>query len=95
MADPKRLLIAAVVLLTACTEEPVERMQTNNDGVPLALLFQHDGCNVYRFLDGGRHHYYADCGGTLSKRTQTTSTGKTTVSTTYVEDVPNGRPRVR
>lgn len=32
----------------------------------LVLLFEHDGCKVYRFNDGLREVYYSDCRGQTS-----------------------------
>jgi hypothetical protein len=29
--------------------------------VPVTLLFEHDGCKVFRFGDNGRNHYFVHC----------------------------------
>jgi hypothetical protein len=55
-------IAAASVVLSGCNEAPVATGPTNNPNVPVAMLFEHDGCRVYRFWDG-RYHYYATCGG--------------------------------
>lgn len=57
------------LLAAACAEEPVSVSSSNNPNVPVALLFEHDGCRVYRFKDAGRLHYYATCDG-KAERTQ-------------------------
>jgi hypothetical protein len=54
-------LFALCALLLACAEDPVSTSSTNNPDVPVALLFTHDGCKVYRFMDNG-YHYFARCG---------------------------------
>jgi hypothetical protein len=59
-----RLLIAIPValLLVACTKEPISTEASDNPAVPVALLFNHEGCSVYRFEDNGRSHYFTRCG---------------------------------
>lgn len=54
-------LVLAVVI--GCTEvkEPVRNESTDNPTIPVALLFEHEGCRVYRFIDADRYRYYADC----------------------------------
>jgi hypothetical protein len=54
-------------LLTGCTSDPVGTNATNNKNFTVDLLFENDGCRVYRFADGGQLVYYANCGA----RTQT------------------------
>lgn len=58
--------IAAVAMLTACERSPVSTSVTNNPEVPVSYLFEHEGCRVYRFHDGGYRHYFVNCGGTAS-----------------------------
>ncbi len=50
------------VLLLGCVERaaPQSVHGTSNPGVTVALLFEHDGCKVYRFVDGNAH-YYVHC----------------------------------
>ena len=59
----KKLLLLAALSLAGCYNEPVSKATSDNSSVELSVLFSHDGCNVYRFWDGGRYHYYADCRG--------------------------------
>ena len=40
--------------------------QTENPEIEVGLLFTHEGCRVYRFLDRYRYVYYADCGSSAS-----------------------------
>ncbi len=50
-----------VLLLLACPQDPISTETTNNLNVPVEVLFNHDGCTMYRFEDGGRDHYFARC----------------------------------
>jgi hypothetical protein len=49
------------VLLCSCTKEAQEHSTTSNSEFKVELLFRHDGCEVFRFEDGGRDHYYVRC----------------------------------
>ena len=53
-------LLCLLAGLSACETSPVSTQQTDNKEVTVDLLFTHDGCKVYRFLDDG-FHYYAVC----------------------------------
>lgn len=58
----KTLLAAlAASLLVGCYADPVSTTGTNNPAVPVSLLFEHEGCKVYRFTDAGRERYFANC----------------------------------
>ncbi len=76
-------LIFAALLLAGCLNKPVSTTATNNPELNLNLLFEHDGCKVYRFYDG-RSVYYTDCRGSAMAPV-TTSTGK--ITTTYMDAV--------
>lgn len=71
------LLLAIVLLLSACRNDAKEITQNGN--FQLELLFIQDGCKVYRFLDGGRCIYWSTCAGKL-QRNWTSSSGKSTVT---------------
>lgn len=75
-------LLLLAVLLTGCTAKPVATHITNNPEVPVSLLFEHDGCKMYRFEDNGYYHYYAKC----ENATSTTSTDQSAGKTTYPEE---------
>ena len=49
-----------LLLLTGCMTEPIATAPTNNASIQVDLLFEHDGCRVYRFRDVS-YHYYAQC----------------------------------
>lgn len=57
---------AALLLVSACSKKAQEVSATSNWEIPIELLFEKDGCKVYRFEDGGRDHYYTTCEGSVS-----------------------------
>ena len=62
-----RLLLIFILFLVSCVKDP---KSTEHEGeFAIQLLFEHDGCKVYRFSDGGRFIYYSSCNG----RTQYTA----------------------
>jgi uncharacterized lipoprotein YehR (DUF1307 family) len=55
------------VLLTSCgPREPIKEVSTNNPEYNVQLLFEVDGCKVYRFADSGRILYFTTCQGSIS-----------------------------
>ena len=60
----RKLLIVLCLGLFGCANEPISRTYTNNNEIHVELLFEHDGCKVYRFYDGG-YKYYTDCRGSV------------------------------
>lgn len=67
----KYLLPLLLIGLVGCEADPVSTKQTNNPQVAVSLLFENDGCKVYRFSDNGEPHYYAHCAtGTVSTSTE-------------------------
>lgn len=57
----RAIAVFALVFLAGCYADPVSTAGTNNPQVPVSLLFEHDGCRVYRFTDYGRERYFANC----------------------------------
>lgn len=53
-------------LLVGCSEEPISEDRTDNPDIAVSTLFTHEGCTVYRFVDGGRNVYYTNCSGEAS-----------------------------
>lgn len=53
-------LIAALGI-TGCAHDAVSTAATTNIEVKVDLLFEHDGCKMYRFEDEGYYHYWANC----------------------------------
>lgn len=63
-----RIALCALLTLSACAPAPQEpgRQPTPREYYEAKALFSVDGCKVWRFRDGGRSHYFADCRGTVS-----------------------------
>lgn len=63
----KKVLLALAVIATvsSCKEMLKEEIQTDNQNIKVQLLFEHDGCKVYRFYDA-RWVYYTDCSGSTA-----------------------------
>ncbi len=53
------LALTLVVTTVCCLNDPVSTQPTNNAHVPVSLLFEHDGCKVFRFTDGQYARYFA------------------------------------
>lgn len=58
----RKTVVLLALLALACEATPVSTNRTSNPGLLVELLFEHDGCRVYRFRDNGNLHYYAHCG---------------------------------
>ena len=81
--------VAAMALaLSGCGEDPVSQSRTDNPAINVGLLFEHEGCRVYRFKDYGRPIYYTHCpsGASRTEWHEHTNNGKT--STTQWFGVP-------
>ena len=59
------LAAAAIVWLVGCTKDPVSVNTTNNPSMKVELLFEYEGCKVYRFQDYV-NHYFTNCTQTIS-----------------------------
>jgi hypothetical protein len=81
----KYLLLA--LLLYGCMHKSVSREKKAD--FELEFLFEKDGCKMYRFYDGGRYVYWANCNGKVnSDYTTTMSNGKTaTTINHYTESI--------
>lgn len=73
----KNILIFFTTFILSCKGESIQ--SENKGDFKLELLFEKDGCKVYRFYDGGRCVYWADCRGRIHAD-RTTNTGKNTVT---------------
>lgn len=67
-------ILGISLLVTSCLKDP-QSMTTVGNGFKVEFLFEKDGIKMYRFLDGGRHHYFTSTGETISSQ----SDGKNTV----------------
>jgi hypothetical protein len=59
-------IVASLLVLGGCGVDPVETKPSNNPSVSVDVLFQVDGCKVYRFWDHGEARYFANCRGSVS-----------------------------
>ncbi len=60
-----------VIIFGACTNEPISSERVGKDSeIKVDYLFQKDGVKVYRFIDGGRVHYFTTNGETISTQTE-------------------------
>jgi hypothetical protein len=82
-----------LLALAACNNDAVGVAQTNNNNVVVELLFENDGCRVYRFSDAGYNRYYADCGPVTSSRTVYYQCGKSRCSRQEPDAIDNPRPK--
>jgi hypothetical protein len=57
------ITMAALALLTSCGREAESISQSSNSNFTVELLFEVDGCKVYRFQDCNRYHYFTNCKG--------------------------------
>ena len=62
----KLLALLAIVFLTSCYGEGIEKQRTNNPEYEATFLFEKDGVRVYRFFDGSHAHYFTSAGETMS-----------------------------
>lgn len=63
----KKLLLVLVlaVVVTGCYKD-AQSVSTEGNGFYVEFLFEKDGVKVYRFFDGGRHHYFTNKGETIT-----------------------------
>jgi hypothetical protein len=66
-----------MMLLSGCNGKAQQVQTTTNPEFNLELLFEKDGCKIYRFVDGGRPVYWTDCRGKIES-VYSQQMGKTT-----------------
>ena len=59
----KKVAILSLFILVGCVKK-AEKIEVRGN-YNVELLFENDGCKVYRFYDG-RYIYYTDCSGKTS-----------------------------
>ncbi len=69
----KIIILASVLILSACDHQP-EASSYAGVGIQVDTLFTKGNCTMYRFMDGGRNRYYADCSGTTGAVTASGTT---------------------
>ena len=67
----KKLIISALTigLLGGCNHDPQSTKYVGN-GIKVEFLFEHNGIKMYRFIDGGRVHYFTDRGETTTSQSE-------------------------
>ena len=60
------ITLLAFLFLSSCFKEAKETVSTNNNEFKVELLFEVDGCRIYRFYDGGYSRYFSNCKGNIS-----------------------------
>lgn len=58
-----RIMFLSLLMFIGCMKQ-AEKVETKGN-YKVELLFENDGCKVYRFYDG-RYVYYTDCSGKIS-----------------------------
>ncbi len=61
------LIVAATLIVSGCYKDP-QSISTEGKDFKVEFLFEKDGIKIYRFLDGGRYHYFTTLGETMSTR---------------------------
>ena len=61
-------LILLLAVLTSCNHDALKKEQTNNTQFEIELIFEKDGIKMYRFMDGGRYHYFTTKGETITEQ---------------------------
>ena len=61
------IMLAICASITSCMEfKPAQSTEVKGNGFQVEFLFQQDSVKVYRFVDGGRTHYFTSKGETIS-----------------------------
>jgi len=63
----KKLLFILLLLLAGCQENGKEEIKTDNPNFKVVLLFEVEGCKVYRFYDDGYKYFTTSPGSTFWK----------------------------
>lgn len=80
----------ACLSLLGCERPALEKKSTNNVNFNVELLFEHEGCRVYRFSDGDTK-YFVNCQGKVMWN-ETYQDGQGHTYTTPI-DIPTGRSK--
>lgn len=74
------LLLLGIILLASCAKKDSIRTEVSDfNGVKIELLFEKEGCKMYRFRDGLTFVYWSDCRGKVEYE-YTTRNGKSTTT---------------
>ncbi len=59
----KKLIFLLSIVSFSCTRPALETVNSSNPNIELELIFEKDGCKMYRFYEGNRYIYWVDCRG--------------------------------
>lgn len=65
----KKFILASLLLaMFGCNESPMpkSKLETDNKDYDVSVLFEVEGCKVYRFKDDGWPRYFTNCQGSVS-----------------------------
>ena len=68
----KKIILIALIF-AGCKREAQQEVQSTNSNFQVELLFEVDGCKVYRFIDCAEVRYFTTCKGAVSWSTTKTS----------------------
>lgn len=60
------ILILIILIISSCINKAKKKADTNNSSFDVELLFETDGCKVYRFRDAGELIYFTNCKGSTN-----------------------------
>lgn len=55
------LILASTIVVSSCRTPAQTTLKGSNPAIKVELLFEVDGCKVYRFYDGGAPRYFTKC----------------------------------
>lgn len=60
----KVIILLLLVIVTGCgVKKGQKTIDVEGSNFELDFLFEHEGCRMYRFNDGGKWVYWSDCSG--------------------------------
>lgn len=62
----KYLLFVFILALGSCNNQKPAKETIVNGDYKIEFLFEHDGCKMYRFYDGTRNVFWANCEGKVN-----------------------------
>lgn len=62
----KTFIFFALIFIISCTRPAKETVTSDNPSFQVELLFEVDGCKVYRFTDNGGYKYFSNCNGAVT-----------------------------
>ena len=82
-----KYILLITLFLISCTKEGTKVSVENAlSDFHVNLLFTKDGCDVYRFFDEGRYHYFTNCTETISSYTRSCGKNCTTTNNENIKE---------